>query len=87
MHCGVEVFSVENQGKRYVVRTSEGDYETDNVVIATGLYQSPRIPLFSAHISSNILQIHSSQYRNPSSLPCSRFFRIRRKWPSIPPWP
>ena len=69
VHCGVEVFSVENQGKRYVVRTSEGDYETDNVVIATGLYQSPRIPLFSAHISSNILQIHSSQYRNPSSLP------------------
>lgn len=69
VHCGVEVFGVEKQGKRYVVRTSEGDYETDNVVIATGLYQSPRIPLFSAHISSNILQIHSSQYRNPSSLP------------------
>ena len=69
VHCGVEVFSVEKQGKRYAVRTSEGDYETDNVVIATGLYQSPRIPLFSAHISSNILQIHSSQYRNPSSLP------------------
>jgi putative flavoprotein involved in K+ transport len=68
VHCGVEVFSVEKQGKRYAVRTSEGDYETDNVVIATGLYQSPRIPLFSAHISSNILQIHSSQYRNPSSL-------------------
>ena len=69
VHCGVEVFSVEQQGKRYVVRTSEGDYETDNVVIATGLYQSPRIPLFSAHISSNILQIHSSQYRNPLSQP------------------
>src|SRR6516165_8516657 len=69
VHCGVEVFSVEKQGKRFVVRTSEGDYETVNVVIATGLYQSPRIPLFSAHISSNILQIHSSQYRNPSSLP------------------
>ena len=69
VHCGVEVLSVEQQGKRYVVRTSEGDYDTDNVVIATGLYQSPRIPLFSAHISSNILQIHSSQYRNPSSLP------------------
>ena len=69
VHCGVEVFSVEQQGKRYIVRTSEGDYETDNVVIATGLYQSPRIPLFSAYISSNILQIHSSQYRIPSSLP------------------
>jgi putative flavoprotein involved in K+ transport len=69
VHCGIEVFSVEKQGKRYAVRTSEVDYEADNVVIATGLYQSPRIPLFSVHISSNIVQIHSSQYRNPSSLP------------------
>jgi putative flavoprotein involved in K+ transport len=69
VHCDVEVFSVEKQEKRFVVRTSEGDYETDNVVIATGLYQSPRIPLFSAHVSSNILQIHSSQYRSPSTLP------------------
>lgn len=69
VHCGVEVFSVEKLGRRYVIRTSEGDYEADNVVIATGLYQAPRFPLFSAHISSNILQIHSSQYRNPASLP------------------
>lgn len=69
VRCGVEVFSVEKVGNRYLVRTSEGDYEADNVVIATGLYQSPRIPLFSAQIPSNILQIHSSQYRNPASLP------------------
>src|SRR5215469_14679284 len=69
VHCGVEVFSVEKLGRRYVILTSEGDYEADNVVIATGLYQAPQIPLFSAHISSNILQIHSSQYRNPLSMP------------------
>jgi putative flavoprotein involved in K+ transport len=52
-----------------MVRTSEGDYEGGNVVIATGLYQSPRIPRFSADIAPNILQIHSSRYRNPWSLP------------------
>ncbi len=69
VHCGVEVFSVEKLGRRYVIRTSEGDYEAANVVIATGLYQAARIPPFSAHVSSNILQLHSSQYRNPSSLP------------------
>src|SRR5215469_960687 len=69
VRCGVEVFSVEKLGNGYFVRTSEADYETDNVVIATGLYQSPRIPLFSAHIPSSILQIHSSQYRNPRALP------------------
>jgi len=48
--CGVEVFSVEKVGDRFVVRTSEKNYETKNVVIATGLYQSPKIPPFSAEI-------------------------------------
>jgi putative flavoprotein involved in K+ transport len=69
VHCGVEVRNVEKLGTQYMVRTSEGDYEGDNVVIATGLYQSPRIPRFSADIAPNILQIHSSRYRNPWSLP------------------
>lgn len=64
VHCRVEVRGVEKRGTRYMVRTSEGDYEGDNVVIATGLYQSPRIPRFSADIAPNILQIHSSRYRN-----------------------
>jgi len=69
VHCGVEVFSVERLGNRYLVRTSEDDYEADNVVIATGLYQSPKVPPFSAKIPSSIVQIHSSRYRNPGSLP------------------
>jgi putative flavoprotein involved in K+ transport len=69
VHCEVEVFSVENMGEEYLVRTSEGDYEAANVVIATGLYQAPKIPEFSLRIPSNILQIHSMDYKNPSSLP------------------
>jgi len=69
VHCGVEVFSVEKVGDRYVVRTSEKNYEAENVVIATGLYQSPKIPPFSVEIPSSILQIHSMDYKNPSSLP------------------
>jgi putative flavoprotein involved in K+ transport len=69
VRCGVEVFSVEKLGSRYLVRTSEDDYEADNVVIASGLYQSPKIPGFAASIPSNILQIHSSHYRNPEALP------------------
>jgi putative flavoprotein involved in K+ transport len=66
---GVEVLSVEKIVERYLVRTSNGDYEADNVVIATGLYQSPKILKFSERIPSEILQIHSMAYKNPSSLP------------------
>jgi putative flavoprotein involved in K+ transport len=69
VHCGVEVTSVEQKGEAFLVRTSEGDYAAENVVIATGLYQSPKVPPLSARIPSTIFQIHSMQYGNPSSLP------------------
>jgi putative flavoprotein involved in K+ transport len=69
VRCRVEVTSVEKSPQGYFVRTSVGKYEAANVVIATGLYQSPKVPSFSAAIPRNILQIHSMDYRNPSSLP------------------
>ncbi|HZT69321.1 MAG TPA: NAD(P)/FAD-dependent oxidoreductase [Terriglobia bacterium] len=69
VQCGMEVTGVHQTGHGYLVNTSEGDYESENVVIATGLFQSPKIPTFSASIPSNILQIHSMEYRNPSELP------------------
>jgi putative flavoprotein involved in K+ transport len=69
VHCGVEVLSVEKVGDRYVVRTSEKNYEAKNVVIATGLYQSPKIPPFSAEIPPSVLQLDSMKYKNPSTFP------------------
>jgi putative flavoprotein involved in K+ transport len=63
------VRSIEKIQSKYLVRTSKENLEADNVVIATGLYQSPKIPRFSGGIPSKILQIHSMSYRNPSSLP------------------
>ena len=69
VHCGVEAFSVEQMGPSYLVRTSEGNYMAENVVIATGLYQSPKIPSYSAEIPEAILQMHSMRYRNPATLP------------------
>jgi putative flavoprotein involved in K+ transport len=69
VRCRVEVASVEKRPRGYLVRTTEGNYEAANVVIATGLYQSPKIPPFSTAIPPGILQIHSIDYRNPSTLP------------------
>src|SRR5215469_8311600 len=52
---GVRVESVDqNQsGTGYVVETSAGELEASNVVIATGLYQFPSIPSFSAYLPSS----------------------------------
>jgi len=43
--------------------------EARTVVVATGAYQRPRIPAAAKELSPEILQIHSSGYRNPLSLP------------------
>ena len=69
VHCNIEVFSVEKVRGEYLVCTSEGEYIAENVVIATGLYQSPKIPPFSNAMPADILQIHSMEYKNPASLP------------------
>jgi putative flavoprotein involved in K+ transport len=39
-----------------------------NAVIATGLYQKPKIPAFSAALPPYIKQFHSDNYRNPEQL-------------------
>ena len=69
VRTGVEVTGVERSGRGYLVRARGETYEAENVVIATGLYQSPKIPSFRSAIPRRVLQIHSMRYRNPSSLP------------------
>ncbi|MGW6199232.1 MSMEG_0569 family flavin-dependent oxidoreductase [Kribbella sp. NPDC055110] len=47
--------------------TSAGTITADQVVVATGPYQRPRIPRIAERI--DVPQLHSSQYRNPDQLP------------------
>jgi putative flavoprotein involved in K+ transport len=53
----------------YQVTTQGRNYRAKNVVIATGSFQKPKIPAFSANIPASVLQLHSGQYRNPNQLP------------------
>jgi len=68
---GVRVESIDQNeaSTRYVIQTRTGRFEAENVVLATGLYQSPSIPVFSADLEGSVKQIHSDDYRNPESLP------------------
>lgn len=54
--------------KGFVVNTRDLTYECDNVVVATGPFQTPFIPLFSNSIDLSIRQFHSSEYKNPAQL-------------------
>jgi putative flavoprotein involved in K+ transport len=66
---GYQVTSVEPVEAGYLVRTNKVEFEATNVIMAPGMYQQPKIPPFSANLSPEIQQMHSSQYRNPEALP------------------
>jgi putative flavoprotein involved in K+ transport len=54
---------------RFQVATSIGTFTADQVVVATGSYHHPKIPDIAHRLPSDILQLHSSDYKNPESLP------------------
>lgn len=56
-------------GRGYQVTTSRGAFQAQNVVMATGSFQRPKIPAFSANVPAGILQLHSGTYRRPDQLP------------------
>lgn len=64
----VESVEQASPGK-YHLHTSGGEIQASNVVMATGLFQKPKVPEFSAELPRAILQLHSGQYRNPQTLP------------------
>ena len=70
IRCGVEVKEVRRNVGRpgFRIETSDGIFEANNVVAATGPFQCPIIPDFKFE-SNRITQIHSSQYHNPDQLP------------------
>ncbi len=68
VRSGIRVDALSREDEGYVVSCGPIRYQADNVVVATGGYQSPRIPVFARALDPSIVQFHSSQYRNPSQL-------------------
>jgi len=65
------VSSVERDPRSgmFVVTIEGGErIQTCNVVIATGLYQTPKVPAFAADLPAGVRQVHSDAYRNPQDL-------------------
>ena len=56
------------EGGRFVAKSGDRRIEADNVVVATGGYQSPRLPAFAGELDPGIVSLHSSQYRRPAQL-------------------
>jgi putative flavoprotein involved in K+ transport len=52
----------------FVVSAGDCRFEARNVIVATGAHWIPKVPGFAADLDPRIVQMHSSEYRNPSRL-------------------
>jgi putative flavoprotein involved in K+ transport len=53
----------------FVVVTPDGAWLARQVVVATGAFQVPFVPGIASGLSPDVVQLHSSQYRNPDAVP------------------
>jgi putative flavoprotein involved in K+ transport len=51
------------------ISTSLGDYTADQVVVAAGGYHTPTVPRMAERLSEDVLQLPSTDYKDPQSLP------------------
>ncbi|GAA1740772.1 MSMEG_0569 family flavin-dependent oxidoreductase [Luedemannella helvata] len=49
--------------------TTAGQLTADQVVVATGPYHMPSVPRMAERLPDGVLQLHSSEYRDPALLP------------------
>ncbi len=68
VRTGVRVGGIRREGDRYVVTAGDRWFEATNVIVASGAHRDPRLPAIARDLDPEIVQLHSSEYRNPSQL-------------------
>jgi putative flavoprotein involved in K+ transport len=68
VRLGTRVERVSRADGRYVVECGGQLLTADCVVFAAGFYGTPSVPEFAPELDPRIVQMHSSEYRNPSQL-------------------
>lgn len=69
VRTGIEVHSLRHTGRGFEADTTGGVIVAQQVVLATGPFQRPWLPAVAQDIPLDLLQVHSSRYRNPAQLP------------------
>jgi putative flavoprotein involved in K+ transport len=68
VRTAVRVRRLSRSGAGFLLETGSRRYEADNVVVAMGSDQLPRVPEFAADLRPDIIQMHSAAYRNAAQL-------------------
>jgi putative flavoprotein involved in K+ transport len=68
MRSGTRVERLSRLGNGFVLVAGARRFEAQNVVVAMGTYQRPRVPTFARDLDPAIVQLHSFAYRGPAQL-------------------
>jgi putative flavoprotein involved in K+ transport len=63
------VVDMQKHEETFLLQTTQGTYQARAVIVATGPFHQPRIPLFASALSPQVEQLHSASYHNPSQVP------------------
>ena len=69
VRTGARVSSLTKEESRYLLASSAGRFEAENVVVASGSLRRPKVPAFAADLDPSVAQLHSGAYSNPNQLP------------------
>ena len=69
VQLSTRVEHLEACGEGFRAHTDRGVVEADQVVVATGAFQTPAVPTAGADVPASVTQLHSSAYRNAAQLP------------------
>lgn len=68
IHSGVRVTRLSRGDGGYLVETNDGSFTARNVIVAMADYQKPKWPDFAGDLNPDIVQMHSTEYKNPTQL-------------------
>jgi putative flavoprotein involved in K+ transport len=67
-----EVRSLTKRDGRFVIEVEDRQLKADQVVVATGPFQSPNMPAFADRLDPSVFQVHSVDYRRPGGVASGR---------------
>jgi putative flavoprotein involved in K+ transport len=68
IRTGVAVERLERRDGGFLITTTKGPILARRVVVASGAHHIPKVPSLSADLDPSIVQMHSSEYRDPTQL-------------------
>lgn len=69
VRLNAKVTSLTKTDGKYLAKTAEDAFSADQVVVATGPFQTPFVPPVVQDPDHEMFQIHSADYRDPTQLP------------------